>query len=135
MTFDEFVRIAIKVPFRIGGRDYSGWDCWGLVHVAYRDVLGIDIGDYSADYNAEVTYRELAAMIEREQPAWVQVVGKPREGDVSLYRVGRHNTHVGVIVAKRLLHCEGGVNTVLEDLSTPVWARRHVNFFRHANFA
>lgn len=132
MTFEDFARSAIRVPFLIGGRDYTGWDCWGLVYVAFRDVVGVDIGDYSSEYRASVTYRELAALIDRERPAWVQVAGKIKNGDVSLYRVGKYETHVGLIVNRRLLHCESGVNTVLEDLETPVWSKRHVNYYRHS---
>lgn len=133
MTLDDFVRRSIGVPFLIGGRDYTGWDCWGLILIAYRDVFKIQLGSYSDEYNEDVTYNELANLIDAEKPSWVPVVGKPRDGDVSLYRIGRHSSHVALVVRRTgMLHCECRVNTLLEPLDNILWKNRHVAYYRHA---
>lgn len=133
MTFEEFRARALAVPFLIGGRDWSGWDCWGLVFCAYRDVpeLGGPVKSYAPEYDASVTYLELAAMIAREKAEWHSIEGTPVAGDVGLYRVGRHETHVALVApGRRMLHCEHSVGTVNEPLSGLVWAGRNVGYFR-----
>ncbi len=132
MTLAEFVGRAITVPFKIGGRDWSGWDCWGLIFVAYRELYGKDIGSFAEEYDDKVTFEELNNIIARERSAWSIVRGKATEGDVSLYRIGSFNTHVGMVLpGKRLLHCEARINTVNEPLDTIVWKNRHVAFYRY----
>jgi murein DD-endopeptidase len=43
--FDQFVGI----PYVAHGRDYAGADCWGLLYLFYRDVLGVQIPSYVAE--------------------------------------------------------------------------------------
>lgn len=133
MTFEEFRSMAILVPFKIGGREWSGWDCWGLIYCARRDVpeLGGPVKSYAAEYDDKLSYVELADMIEREKPEWRYIEADPLPGDIGLYRVGRHASHVALVVpGSRMLHCEASVGTVSEPLSNAVWAGRNVGFFR-----
>lgn len=133
MNLIEFATLAIGVPFVIGGREFTGWDCWGLVYVAYRDVFNIGIGRFDDEYTENVTFNELAALISREKPAWSEV-DQPMPGDISLYRVGRYESHIGLVLpGNRLLHCEAKINTVHEPLNTPVWKNRHVGYYRHTD--
>jgi len=59
VTFDDFQRKAIGVPFVPFGRDYDGWDCWGLVIRAWQDVRGVTLPDFT--YKSIADYRALAA--------------------------------------------------------------------------
>ena len=52
MTPDELLARLAPVPYLINGADFNGLDCWGLVEVWYRDVLGIEITDRKAHRSA-----------------------------------------------------------------------------------
>lgn len=132
MTPVEFARRAVRVPFVPRGRSYDGWDCWGLVYVGYRDVLGVGLPDYLDEYDARLAYGELALLIlEHRREAWRRV-DPPGPMDVALYRVGRYPSHVGLVVpGRRLLHTEAGPGTVLEPLAARLWGDRVEGYYRH----
>lgn len=126
-----FARQAISVPFLVGGRDWSGWDCWGLVFVAHRELLGVDIPVLAADYDLATSFAELGAVVDRERPAWAEVE-KPAFGDVALFKISRFETHVAFVLDRGLmLHCLHGAGTLCERLDTLTWARRRAGYFRH----
>jgi len=130
MTMDEFIERALSVPFVIGGRAYDGWDCWGLVFVAYRDVFGIEINNLSEKYDA-INIRELHKVVESEKPEWLQV-DRPLFGDVALFRVGRYETHVALVLpGGRMIHCEERTGTISERLNTLIWVNRNVGYYRN----
>lgn len=137
MTFEEFRVAAILVPFKIGGRDWSGWDCWGLIYCARQSIpeLGGPVKSYAVEYDEKLSYPELADMISREKSEW-RFIGKgaeacPLPGDIGLYRVGRWASHVALVApGSRMLHCEKSVGTVSEPLTNGVWANRNVGFYR-----
>jgi cell wall-associated NlpC family hydrolase len=132
MTLDEFSDVAITIPFVIGGRDWTGWDCWGLIYLAYASVpaLGGPVSSYAAEYDSRLSYPELARLIDRERPEWRSIV-EPQPGDISLYRVGVHASHVALVTnGARMLHSENSVGTVSEPLNNRIWANRHVGYFR-----
>ena len=39
----------IGIPFKVGGEDFEGCDCWGLVKLYFKQILDIDIPDYRVD--------------------------------------------------------------------------------------
>ena len=136
---DAIIRFAAKavlVPFKKCGRGWDGWDCAGMVQFAYREIYGTDIGDSSGDYTPESSYKELAALFDRERPMWVEV-SPPAPGDVALYRVGKYAMHIGFVIPWRghlgLLHCEENIGTVLEPLNTRAWSKRIEGYYRHTS--
>lgn len=127
MTADRFAAI----PFADRGRDYSGCDCWGLVWLWYRDVLGIALDPYDG-----VAARDAAAireMIERHRDEWAEVTA-PRDHDVVVMRslTGRGDGHLGLVVEKRrLMHTTDPIGVRVERLSAPHVASRIIEFRRH----
>lgn len=137
MTLDEFCERAILVPFLIGGRAWSGWDCWGLVYMAHNEVpaLGGPVSSYSTEYDSRISRRELAALIDRNKPEWRSISDiDVRPGDISLYRVSAYASHVALVVeGRQMLHSESKIGTVLEPLAGRVWAGRHVGYYRRSS--
>jgi cell wall-associated NlpC family hydrolase len=132
METGDFVRRALGVPFIVGGRDWSGWDCWGLVYLAHRELLGIDVPVLAADYDAASSVGDLGALVDRERPVWREVE-RPAFGDVALFRVCRFETHVGFVLERgQMIHCLHGAGTLCERVDTLLWARRRAGYFRHA---
>lgn len=131
MTLEEFVARAGGVPFVAGGRDYDGWDCWGLCFCAYRDVLGKQLERHDG-YQGLPDYEEIAAIVRGDLPGWDEVEA-PEPLDVALYKVGVYPSHIALVVDKRrALHANEGSLTALARLSSPLWKDRLEGFYRYA---
>jgi probable lipoprotein NlpC len=129
---DDFLRKAIGVSWTNKGRDYTGWDCWGLIVRFYKDVFNIDIRPLegvSCCENPKEALRELA----EEAHSWPEIsLGFEQPGDVAVWRP----LHTGIVVAKnRMIHCDVGSDTCLEYYNTTQWRHRLIGFFRHASLA
>ncbi|WP_434712998.1 C40 family peptidase [Rhizobium sp. YTUHZ045] len=124
----------VGIPYVPHGRNYGGADCWGILFLYYRDVLGIQIPSYTAEM-AEVDFHrhEIAQLIaaEREQQ-WTEV-STPAKGDCVLMRVGRDESHVGVFIGNgQMLHSEGPDPSRIERVGDMRWRNRIVGYFRYS---
>jgi cell wall-associated NlpC family hydrolase len=129
---DDFLKKAIGVPWTNKGRDYAGWDCWGLIVRFYGDVFGIDIRKLegvSCRENPKEALREL----EVEAHNWPEIpLGSEQPGDVAVWRP----LHTGIVIAKnRMIHCDIETETCLEYYNTAQWRFRLIGFYRHASLA
>ncbi len=122
----------IGIPYVAHGRDYVGADCWGLVYLYYRDVLGLPIPSYSAEMqDREFHRRDIGPLIEIERKRHWCRVDVPSPGDCVLFRAGKHNSHVGVFIAAgRLLHSEGPGPSVLARLDDIRLRSRIAGYFK-----
>lgn len=136
MNLEEFVTRAIRVPFMDLGRDWDCWDCWGMLCVFYHDVLGVTLPSYTEGYqdtgNSVESRQRLSSLIAANMGAWRRVE-RPEPGNVVLLNIGGRLIHVGLALGEgRMLHTEKKINTVIERLTSPMWARRVEGFYRHA---
>ena len=94
LMWNQFAEQAIATPFLDGGRSLAGWDCWGLVVCAYRDVLGISLPSYD-DYDTVQNHKVLARLFTSKVPEW-RKVPKATDGCVALiYRRGASDSRGG----------------------------------------
>lgn len=140
ITLDEFAKRAISVPFVEYGRDWNGWDCWGLVVTCYREVYSVDLPSHVGEYGSTRRRLELQQLIAAQKTMdWSQVSeGSQRAGDAVLLRLLGRACHIGVMLSPRMvIHTEERVNTVIEDLGRTPWRGPGFNnvqgFFRHAD--
>lgn len=136
MMLDDFTSRAIAVPFVDKGRSWAGWDCWGAIVLFHQEVLGIRLPSYTEDYSdagSSVRSREnLRHLITRHLPKWTSV-RHTRPGDVVLLNIAGRPIHVGLALGDgRMLHTERKVGTIIERLSSPMWARRIEGVYRYA---
>jgi|APSaa5957512535_1039671.scaffolds.fasta_scaffold24131_2 cell wall-associated NlpC family hydrolase len=120
MTFEEFCvkAISLPVPFKTRGRDWSGWDCWGLIVVAYREVYGIEIATYTERYRS-IKQKDLIASVynEGKKDGWYEV-DEAQEGDVVIVYMDGRDMHSGLAIDKNeMIHAENNINTVVEKIS------------------
>lgn len=100
MTPAEFVSRAVGVPWRRWHSDWQAMDCYGLLILWHRHVLGIELGD--------VPQTDMAAGFALAQ-GWQQL-DSPASGATCwmAWRDGAP-THCGVMLdARTVLHAEGG---------------------------
>ena len=125
----------IGLPWADFGRTREGCDCYGLVHVVYREELGITLPDYLG-YGSPDEVGEIAALIEGAQasPLWLPREGPALAFDVAVFRQGRLATHVGIVVRHGLmLHMVDGDAAKLEDYRAGRWASRLTGHWRHVD--
>jgi len=132
----EFACRAVGVPFRDLGRDWSGWDCWGLVVRAFREVFGIDLPTYEGDY-ADTEDEAIAGLFQdRDQLGRLIAAGRERPGDVVVLRLRGLPWHVGLVIEPgRMLHAFKGTETCLDNYRNKVWEKRIVGIYRHEQLA
>ena len=114
------------------GRSYEGADCWGILFLYYRDVLGTPVPAYSAEMDArEFKHGAIAPLMAAEREKLWQQVDTPQPGDGVLMRAGRNDSHVGVFLGQgRMLHSEGPDPSVIERIGDMRWRSRISGFFR-----
>lgn len=122
----------VGLPYADRGRDRAGVDCWGLVRLAYAEVLAVALPDYSEAYVSAVERIEVAAVIEGEEQAghWLRVE-RYKPLDLMVFRQGRARCHVGLFVSSGLmLHIAEGHSSRLEAYSAGHWRPRLTGIYR-----
>jgi len=134
VTIAEFVAAALDVPFLERGRTMAGWDCYGLIVCAYREVLGVALPAYAEGYcdAARTTQgiEDVRALIRAHEGEW-QRVAKPAPMDVVQITIGLRPVHVGLVVAPgQFLHAMEGFGTNVEWLRSVAYRRRIAGYYR-----
>jgi cell wall-associated NlpC family hydrolase len=129
----------IKTPFKDGGRDSLGADCWGLVRMVYRNECDIELPLHGAISSTELAkIAEQVATDASDANTWLPVIGTPQEYDVCVMQwYGRHiEGHVGVMVDHhRVLHTEAHVGAMIVPVTHPFVSKRIKYFRRHKAIA
>jgi len=120
------------VPYKSKGRDMSGCDCWGLLRLVYRDVLGIELPSYVEEYERADDRAGAAQAISLHIHEWdVVSPSRAKEGDAVAMTIGGHVCHVGVVtVPGRMLHITRGINASHESYKSICWAKRVEGIYR-----
>jgi probable lipoprotein NlpC len=128
----KFIDETAGVPFKDMGRDRTGLDCWGLVILAYREIMGIEI--YDPDISA-MNLKQVAVLFVEQSRLWREIpLGRERSGDVALFRTGRWISHAGVVVQPgMMIHTREDLPTCVEHYNFGVWKTRLAGIFRHAD--
>lgn len=129
MSFDHFV----GVPYLDRGRSAAGCDCWGLLHLVYRELLGIELPSYCDRYVSAADRKAMARLIGGELGDWVEVPeGQEQTFDGVLMREGRYPRHIGIVtVPGMLLHVQSGVTSRIERYRWGSLKNRVVGFYRY----
>lgn len=133
MKLIDFINLAIGVPFQDQGRDFHGWDCWGLILRAYRECFGVELPDL--DRCNVLSYEQGRELFDSLAVAYQEVgLDRSRAGDVVILR--GVPCHAGLVVKPGLmLHVDEKCDTCVEPYISGVWKTRIVGIFRHANFS
>lgn len=125
----------VGIPWAELGRTRAGCDCWGLVRLVLAD-RGIAVPSYLGDYDGEDDARAIAALIRGagDLGPWQRVAPTAAVPfDVAVFRRGRLETHVGVVVrAGRMLHVARRDAAKVERYDGGLWQPRLSGIWRHA---
>lgn len=125
------------LPFAEKGRDLRGFDCWGLVRWVLAAECDVELPMLLDGYSSTTDTAAIARLVAGEKPDWLEVdEGAARPGDVVLFRVGRDEAHVGVVVGRgHFLHVTRDTDACVERWRDLRWAQRFVGIFRHVELA
>jgi cell wall-associated NlpC family hydrolase len=129
----SWAREYVGIPFADLGRTRAdGLDCWGLVRLVLRERTGVELPSLTCEYASTRDERVLSAVVLRQRPLVnAESVDEPAIGDIVLLRLRGLLSHVGVYVGGGcMLHTRRRTGAVVEDLRSPLWARRVEGYYR-----
>jgi cell wall-associated NlpC family hydrolase len=121
----------VGISYKHQGRDMNGIDCWGLIKLIYKDMLGIEIWDIGENYTEDWSWEGKNHFIENYQKQWERV-SEPRIFDGILINNGKGiANHAGVMLENgRFIHCiKAGV--VISKITDRNWRNRIAGYFRY----
>ncbi|QHJ83398.1 MAG: hypothetical protein [Bacteriophage sp.] len=129
MLKDDFLSKVIGKPWKNRACSFEAMDCWAVVVLYYRHVLGIEIhqtkdyesgSDFLTCYDGDVVF-------------W-QRTESFTEGGIFVAWVGSNPVHVGLIVDGKALHSRGENGHVRPDAVRTIQKLfTKVEFYRYAN--
>lgn len=124
----------VNIPFKDGGRDLAGCDCWGLVRLVYQQEFSIDLPSFSGEYDINDP-KLLHDLIAQHKEGWEQL-GEPEPGCVVLFRMFGSESHVGVAVSHtQFLHAREKYSSAVENFSSTEWKNRIVGYYKYCEKA
>lgn len=110
MLKDEFIDKVTGVPWLDRACTFEAMDCWGLVVLYYRHVLGIEI-HHTPDYEAGADF--LTCFI--DEVVYWRATELIAEDGIFIAYYGSIPVHIGLIVNGRALHSRGENGHVRSD--------------------
>ena len=118
----------VGVPFKDGGRDLSGLDCWGLVREIYsRFGYDFPVYEISCYDNVNVTQE-----MENNREFWQkhEYPNVPIPCVVAFKVSSPMVNHVGVYIGDgQFIHTRELTGAVIERLDSPMWRHRTEGFY------
>lgn len=130
----EFIRNAFDIPYKPFGRDANGMDCWGLVILCYKELLGIDIPAYQDIVLSSMSnYKQTASQIQQQIQSYFpfKEVDKAQFGDFILINILGEPLHIGFALdGNTMLHTTHRTGVVSESYRGLKWQRRIKAYYR-----
>lgn len=105
MTETAWWESYLDIPFRDGGRDRAGCDCWGLVRLVWAEQRGRELPAWDA-YGTVRDRAAIAPLLSAALPVF-EPLAEPRPFSIALFRSAVSVFHVGVMVDEsRMLDIE-----------------------------
>ena len=129
--FEQRLARFIGAPFMSHGRelDGAGFDCWGLVMCASRELFGRELPDYPGYMDARQVC-DVAPLFEARSGWKSRARGAEQPGDVVVLRIIGHATHAGLVIRPgHMLHTMLYCNSCIEPYGADKWRHRVEGFY------
>lgn len=128
MTPQEFAARAVGVPWVRWRSDWSGMDCFGLVVLFHREVLGLELGP--------VPQTDIGSGFQQAR-GWAECGPEPGASAFMAFSGSGAPAHCGVLLSGgMLLHSEGDVDRCGSVRATRLTAMariyKDIRFYRYA---
>ncbi len=120
MVNDTIICKYLQIPFKDGGRDYSGCDCLGLVALFYKEIYGIELSKF------EHSCYNIGAITEGfndEVSEWVKI-DSPEFGCIvamnNIAKIPNAVNHIGIYIGNNeVLHIKPNSYPARESMRNP----------------
>lgn len=121
----------LAIPYGDRGRSKKACDCFGLVHLFYKEEFGIKLPSYIELYKADDKQAICDAINNnRKLDGWVETEF-PRYGDMVILNLLGRPLHTGVMLDEdSFIHCLKGKGVSIENVSDISWKNRINGFLR-----
>ncbi len=131
MNVADWARSYIGIPFKSGGRDRSGVDCYGLVRLVYLEQAGAQLPSLDDLYKDALKAAETEPLFVANVPL---LLGERHENpkflDVAVILERGHPTHLGVYVGGGfILHATRRLGVILQRKTDPDLSRRIEGYY------
>ena len=117
----------IGVPFKYGGRDNNGYDCFGLI-LELLKRNGINAHDFG--WNNDGAIIQSMMLSASETGRWEQ--DTLRVNNILLFKIGRYVRHVGFYIGNgKFIHCWERSNGVVVERLNEDWSTRTVGIYKY----
>lgn len=107
MNQSHFIKKVLGVPWKNRSISWDAMDCYGLVILYYRHVLGIELPSVTGFSEGE----PIADCWTDNIHTWEQVHTPPIQGLLFTSYKGDRPMHVGIVISPtHVLHCRGHIN-------------------------
>jgi len=126
---EAFISRMIGIPWANRACSFDAADCWGLVVLFYRHVLGLDI-HHTADYEAG---KEFVTCFDGDVVFWSSV-DHPVDNGIFVGYIGSHPAHVGIVIGDSAFHSRGECGSVKVDTLRAIERKfTRVEFYKYAS--
>lgn len=117
----EWAGLYIGIPFKSGGRDKSGLDCYGLVRLVYIEQFDATLPDLRDLYKNALDTNETAPLYQKYAPLLRGDKSNcPKPGDVAVILERGLPTHLGIYAGGGyILHVTRHFGTILQRVTNP----------------
>lgn len=133
----RFINNIMFTPYVECGRTIDGFDCWGLVIVCYKELLGISIPTYEDIVLPSMSnYKKTSSQISEQLSSYFPFtqVDDPNFGDFILINMNGQPLHIGFVLNKDdMLHTSSSSGVVIESYRGLKWQKRIRGYYRHKN--
>ena len=121
----------IGIPFKQGGNNIDGFDCYGLVVYVFKNFYGIEIPNYNHQIIDAFNATDINTTIDKALKNW-QEIKEPEEPCAVLIRNHPvYVNHIGVYVGgNKFMHALKKVGVILSDINDKYWSKKIEGYYK-----
>lgn len=130
------IKDFLNIQYMNRGRSFLGVDCYGLVYLYYKKVLGIKLLSFKDEYEDAEDRKGVSEVLKRNKTEQFEEFSDRSElkiNDVIIFSVGGAPRHTGLYIGdNKFLHTMKSIKfSCVEKLDSPVWNKRILGYFRY----
>ena len=120
----RWVNDYIGIPYKFGGRDFSGVDCYGLCCLIYKEEYGEQLPDWL--FADERDLKEIIERLEEQMDSEAfQPIEQPIDGCFAICYRTRAAHHMGLYLYGGIIHAHDPTGSIFQTRS--MFEREHSN--------